>query len=67
MVDPGLAVGRVQEHVRERLTGEGAVPEYRHLGVQVAQIRDTSDLEIPVSAPRALTRSSTFRVEVPCR
>src|SRR5665647_3950680 len=28
-----------------------------------AQIRDTSLLEIPVSAPRALTRSSTLRVD----
>ena len=32
-----------------------------------AQIRDTSDLEIPVSAPSALTRSSTLRVDTPCR
>jgi hypothetical protein len=31
-----------------------------------AQIRETSLLEIPVSAPRALTRSSTVRVEVTC-
>jgi hypothetical protein len=31
-----------------------------------AQIRETSDLEMPESPPRALTRSSTFRVEVPC-
>jgi hypothetical protein len=31
------------------------------------QIRETSDLLIPVSAPRAFTRSSTFRVETPCR
>jgi hypothetical protein len=31
-----------------------------------AQIRLTSDLEIPASTPRALTRSSTLRVEVPC-
>ena len=30
-----------------------------------AQIRDTSDLEIPVSAPSALTRSSTLRVRDP--
>jgi hypothetical protein len=32
-----------------------------------AQIRETSDFEIPVSAPRAFTRSSTFRVETPCK
>jgi hypothetical protein len=31
-----------------------------------AQIRETSDLEIPASTPRALTRSSTLRVEMPC-
>jgi hypothetical protein len=34
---------------------------------RVPQIRDTSDLKIPVSAPSALTRSSTFLVETPCR
>ena len=32
-----------------------------------AQIRLTSDLEIPLSAPRALTRSPALRVEVPRR
>ena len=32
-----------------------------------AQMRDTSDLEIPESAPSAFTRSSTLRVETPCR
>jgi hypothetical protein len=31
-----------------------------------AQIRLTSDLEIPESTPKALTKSSTLRVEVPC-
>jgi hypothetical protein len=31
-----------------------------------AQMRDTSDLEIPDSTPRAWTRSSTFLVETPC-
>ncbi len=30
-----------------------------------AQIRDTVDFETPVSQPSALTRSSTFRVDVP--
>jgi hypothetical protein len=30
------------------------------------QIRETSDLEMPLSPPRALTRSSTLRVETPC-
>lgn len=32
-----------------------------------AQIRDTSDLEIPESAPNALTKSSTLRVDTPRR
>ena len=31
-----------------------------------AQIRDTSDLEIPASTPSASTRSSTARVDTPC-
>lgn len=31
------------------------------------QTPETSDLEISVSVPRALTRSSTLRVETPCR
>ena len=31
-----------------------------------AQMRLTSDLEIPDSRPRAATRSSTFLVETPC-
>ena len=34
---------------------------------RLAQILETSELEIPVSAPNALTRSSTFLVETPCR
>jgi hypothetical protein len=33
---------------------------------RLAQIRDTSDFEMPVSAPSAFTRSSTLRVETPC-
>ena len=63
-VDPGLAVGGVEEHVRERrrrpAAGRGTRrpqrPGRRRSG-------DTSDLEIPVSAPSALTRSSTLRVD----
>ena len=31
-----------------------------------AQMRETSDFEIPDSGPRAWTRSSSFRVETPC-
>jgi hypothetical protein len=34
-VDPGLAVGGIQEHIREGLAGQGAVPEGADFGVQV--------------------------------
>jgi hypothetical protein len=34
---------------------------------RLAQMRETSDLEMPLSAPRARTRSSTLRVLTPCR
>ncbi len=66
-VDPGLAVGPIQEHVGKRLPGQRAVAEGGDFGVEVGAIRETSDLEMPVSAPSARTRSSTFRVETPCR
>jgi hypothetical protein len=35
VVDPGLAVGGIQEHVRERLVGQAAVAERAHLGVEI--------------------------------
>jgi hypothetical protein len=35
VIDPGMAIGRVQEHVRERLPGQRAVPEHRDFGVEV--------------------------------
>jgi hypothetical protein len=35
VVDPGLAVGGVEEHVRKRLIDEGSVAEGADLGVQV--------------------------------
>jgi hypothetical protein len=34
-VDAGLAVGRVHEHIRKDLAGEGTVPEGANLAVQV--------------------------------
>lgn len=46
---------------RERSRNAGS------LLVEVCAGPDNSDLEIPESAPRALTRSSTSRVETPCR
>jgi len=66
-VHPGLAVGGVEEHVRESLLGQRAVGERADLGVQVGADPGTSDLEMPVSAPRARNRSSTLRVLTPCR
>ena len=63
--DPGLAVGRVEEHVRERGADRSRSANAAISASRSAQIRDTSDLEIPVSAPRALTRSSTLRTLVP--
>jgi hypothetical protein len=56
VVDPGLALGGVEEHVGECLLGQGPVAERADLGVGSAQIRETSDLLMPVSAPRALTK-----------
>ncbi len=67
MTGPGLAVGGVQEHVGELLGGQAAVAKAATSMSRSAQIRLTSDLEISLSAPSALTRSSTLRVEVPCR
>ena len=67
-VDAGLAVGGVEEHVRVRRRPFSDRPRNAATSSsRSAQIRDTSDLEMPVSTPRALTRSSTFRVETPCR
>jgi hypothetical protein len=43
-VDPGLAVGRINEHIGERLAGQGAVPERRDLLVQVGT--DPGDLAL---------------------
>ena len=35
VIDPGLAVGGVQEDIRELLVGQAAVAERAHLGIQV--------------------------------
>jgi hypothetical protein len=66
-VDPGLAVGGVQEHIREGLTGQGTVPEGRHLVVEVGA--DAADLALgdATVATRARTRSSTLGVLTPCK
>jgi hypothetical protein len=66
-VDPGLAVRGVEKDVGVGRLGQRAVAERADFLVEVAQIREISDLEMPVSAPSARTRSSTLRVETPCR
>jgi hypothetical protein len=64
-VDPCFAVGGVHEHMGEGLSGQRAVPEALTSASKSAQIRLTLDLLMPLSAPRARTRSSTLRVLTP--
>jgi hypothetical protein len=47
-VDPGLAVGRVHEHIREALAGQGSVPERANLAVEVGA--DPGDLALADAA-----------------
>jgi hypothetical protein len=60
-----VQVGRVEVHVREggvvQSSGRNAVTT----SSRPAQMRDTSDLEMPESIPSAATRSSTERVDTP--
>ncbi len=65
MVHLGLAVSGIQEHVLEGRLSQAAVRNAATSVSRSAQVRDTPDLEIPLSALSALTRSSTLRVEVP--
>jgi hypothetical protein len=53
-VDPGLAVGRVHEHIREALAGQRAVPERANLMVEVgADPRDLALADAAVGTERA--------------
>ena len=56
-----VQVGRVQVHVRELVWSRRRVRNAPTTSSSPAQIRETSDLEIPVP-PNATTRSSTERV-----
>ena len=56
IADGAPAVGRGDAGLEPRQQRQRCMP---------LQIRETDDLEMPVSHPRALTRSSTFLVEVP--
>ena len=64
---PALHVGGVAEDIGEPRhgPGAGAVGTRSSSLSRPAQMRLTSDLEIPEAAPSALTRSSTLRVETP--
>jgi hypothetical protein len=66
-VDPGLAVGRVQEHIRERQVAQRPVPEGGELLVQVRA--DPAHLALADAGVGAqgLDQSSTLRVLTPCR
>ena len=60
-----MHVGGVQPDVHEPLMTQVAAPGMAMSASMCLQILDTMDLETPESQPRALTRSSTFFVEVP--
>jgi hypothetical protein len=66
-VAPGLARGRVDEDGGKDLAGQRPVPECCDLAVQVGA--DAADLALGDAAvgAQARTRSSTLRVETPCR
>ena len=59
-----MPVGRVEPDVHEQLMIQPQVRSTVTSSSMPLQIRDTLDLEMPVSQPSALTRSSTFLVEV---
>ena len=60
-----VEVGRVEVDVGELEWLQRRVRNAPTVSSRPAQIRDTSDLEIPESTPIASTRSSTVRVETP--
>jgi len=62
--DPGLDVGGVREDVGNS-PSSGRVWNASKSVSSSAQIRDTSDLEMPPGPPSALTTSSTFFVDTP--
>jgi hypothetical protein len=60
--DPNLAKDGVEEHVRKARVRQRALADRAISASRPAQIRETSDFEIPDPTPRAPTRSSTLRV-----
>lgn len=68
VIHAGLAAGGVQEDTGEALLTQRSIPELGDFSLEfLASPRGPSLPEIPVSAPSALTRSSTLRVDVPRR
>ena len=57
--------GRIELDVVELDVRQWSVAEVSTSTSNLAQIRETCDLEIPKSVPNACTRSSTKRVETP--
>ena len=61
-----MHIGRVEVDVRKGGVTKGSGSRNAATrSSNAAQIRETSDFEIPVSTPRAATRLSTLRVETP--
>jgi hypothetical protein len=60
-----VQVGRVEIDVGDSVWSSRRVRNSVTTSSSPAQIRDTSDLQMPESMPRAATRSSTDRVETP--
>jgi len=61
-----MQMGRVEIHVGGPVWSRRRVRNAVTTSSRPAQIRGTSDLEMPKSILRAATRSSTLRVETPC-
>jgi hypothetical protein len=60
-----VQVSGIEEHIREPGVAQGLDRNASTCSSSPAQIRETSDFEIPDSTPSACTRSSTARVETP--
>jgi hypothetical protein len=60
-----MEVGRVEIDVGDSVWSSRRVRDAVTTSSRPAQTRETSDLEIPESMPRAATKSSTLRVDTP--
>ena len=62
---PTVEVGGIEEHIRKRGVVQRPARNAATCSSNPAQIRDTSDFEMPDPMPSAATRSSTALVETP--